>query len=341
MITPDPVVSIIILTYNQENTVGRTIDSILRQHIPVPYEIVIGEDASTDSTRTVCMDYAQRYPAIVRLMPEAPNKGLVRNYFDCVTACKGRFITDCAGDDEYMGTDSIHRMLELLRANPGAAAVAADWVKYYPHTGMQELIKVHPPRTVGEALLSCKYLGIMLSAMLYRAAPIKDMMASHPHLLQGGGFRCEDLPMFVALTRLGGFVHLPYPVYRYSIYEGSVSNPSSVSDTFHFMVHNAECTWQMALGYNISPVDYERPMRPMLEYMTLLAFRSGSAEYARIAREASERYGIKLRGIPRMKAFAMRHILLWHILKKITPRRETLLGSNIGRKICNLLFGKG
>jgi glycosyltransferase involved in cell wall biosynthesis len=80
-------VSVIVVTYNQHDSIARTLDSILMQKCRLPIEIVVGDDASTDSTRAVCEDYVRRYPHIVRLMPAAPNKGVVDNYFDCLLAC--------------------------------------------------------------------------------------------------------------------------------------------------------------------------------------------------------------------------------------------------------------
>ena len=79
-------ISVIVTTYNQEHTIGRTLDSIIKQRCHLPIEIVLGEDCSTDNTRSVCEDYAERYPDVVRLMPKTPNKGLVDNYFDCLLA---------------------------------------------------------------------------------------------------------------------------------------------------------------------------------------------------------------------------------------------------------------
>ena len=46
-------ISVIVATYNQEDTIARTLDSILMQRCHLPIEIVVGEDCSTDSTRTV------------------------------------------------------------------------------------------------------------------------------------------------------------------------------------------------------------------------------------------------------------------------------------------------
>ena len=48
------IISVIIITYNQQDTIGRSIDSVLMQKCHLPYEIIIGEDASTDDTRAIC-----------------------------------------------------------------------------------------------------------------------------------------------------------------------------------------------------------------------------------------------------------------------------------------------
>ena len=55
-------ISVIVCTYNQEDTIGRTLDSILCQECHLPYEIVIGEDCSTDGTLAVCNAYQQAHP---------------------------------------------------------------------------------------------------------------------------------------------------------------------------------------------------------------------------------------------------------------------------------------
>lgn len=42
--------SIVVLSYNQEKLLPKTLDSILNQSV-MPYEIVICDDASTDNTK--------------------------------------------------------------------------------------------------------------------------------------------------------------------------------------------------------------------------------------------------------------------------------------------------
>ena len=69
----EEMISVVVVTYNQEKTIARTLDSILCQRCHLPIEIVIGEDASTDNTRAICEDYAKRYPHAIPV--QAPAKG--------------------------------------------------------------------------------------------------------------------------------------------------------------------------------------------------------------------------------------------------------------------------
>lgn len=62
-----PLVSVIIVTYNQESTIARAIDSVLSQECNFRFEIILGEDCSTDKTRKICIEYANKFPDIIKL----------------------------------------------------------------------------------------------------------------------------------------------------------------------------------------------------------------------------------------------------------------------------------
>lgn len=61
-----PLLSVAVITYNQEQYIAQTLDSILSQEHEYPYEIVVGEDCSSDGTRKIVEDYASRYPDIIK-----------------------------------------------------------------------------------------------------------------------------------------------------------------------------------------------------------------------------------------------------------------------------------
>jgi glycosyltransferase involved in cell wall biosynthesis len=63
--------SVVVVTYNHERFIAQALDSILAQRVNFDYEIVVGEDCSTDSTRDILMDFHRRYPGrIVPLLRE-------------------------------------------------------------------------------------------------------------------------------------------------------------------------------------------------------------------------------------------------------------------------------
>ncbi len=94
--------SVCVITYNQEQYIVQTLDSIMNQKHNYSYEIVIGEDCSTDNTKKVLLDYVEKYPGIIKPIFNNPNKGLLKNYYNTLSNCKGKYIMECAGDDYWL-----------------------------------------------------------------------------------------------------------------------------------------------------------------------------------------------------------------------------------------------
>lgn len=80
--TEKPLVTVVILTYNQERFVGQAIESAVGQMCDFPFEVLVVDDCSTDGTADVCRSYAEGYPQTVRFVRNEKNKGLIDNYFD-------------------------------------------------------------------------------------------------------------------------------------------------------------------------------------------------------------------------------------------------------------------
>ena len=128
------IISVIIITYNQQDTIGRSIDSVLMQKCHLPYEIIIGEDASTDDTRTICQDYAKKYPDIIRLFCNEHNKGITDNYIDCLLQSRGKYIADCAGDDFWTDPMKLEKELCVMEEYPNVTMVITNWQFYNEQT---------------------------------------------------------------------------------------------------------------------------------------------------------------------------------------------------------------
>lgn len=117
-------VSIFMLTYNQEAFIAKAIEGVLMQKTSFRYQLVIGEDCSSDATRQICESYAAQYGDRIKLLPSpAVNAGLITNYMRTITACDGTYIAICDGDDYWIDENKLKKQVGFLNCNPDFSIV--------------------------------------------------------------------------------------------------------------------------------------------------------------------------------------------------------------------------
>lgn len=109
--------SVFVVTYNQEQYIRQCLDSIISQQVNFDYEVVIGEDCSTDNTPTICDEYAAKYPQI-KVYHHATNKGLLGNWEFVMNKCQGEYIALLEGDDYWIDPNKLQRQVDWLDAHP-------------------------------------------------------------------------------------------------------------------------------------------------------------------------------------------------------------------------------
>ena len=126
-----PTVSVALCTFNGERFVGEQVASILAQH-PLPAEIVLSDDASTDATVSIVEDAVARFSAehpdggvTLRVLRNPRALGVVRNFEQAVTATTGEFIILCDQDDRWV-PGRIARELAAFADQPDLVLVHAD-----------------------------------------------------------------------------------------------------------------------------------------------------------------------------------------------------------------------
>ncbi|MFT5601449.1 MAG: glycosyltransferase involved in cell wall biosynthesis [Flavobacteriales bacterium] len=70
-------ISVCMITYDHGDFIAEAIEGVILQVSNEPFELVIGEDFSTDDTRRICEEYQQKYPDIIRLLPSIRNWGVM------------------------------------------------------------------------------------------------------------------------------------------------------------------------------------------------------------------------------------------------------------------------
>lgn len=121
-----PVVSIIVITYNQKEYLRECLDSIINQVVDFPIEIIIGDDCSIDGTTNICCEYQKKYPKFVKLILNEKNIGLVRNYLSVLSHCNGRYIAQIAGDDYWCDMNKLSIQKSYLDMNANVGLVYTD-----------------------------------------------------------------------------------------------------------------------------------------------------------------------------------------------------------------------
>lgn len=107
-------VSIVTITYNQEGVISQTLDAILSQKTQFDFELIIGEDCSTDNTLEIVLNYRKRYPKIIKVITSDSNVGIEKNYLRCYKACNTEYVAICDGDDYWIDPLKLQKQVDFL-----------------------------------------------------------------------------------------------------------------------------------------------------------------------------------------------------------------------------------
>ena len=113
--------SVAMITYNHERFIAQAVESVLAQKVNFDFEVVIGEDCSTDNTRNIVAELQQQYPVRIVALMRPDNLGAMRNLQETLAACKGQYIALLEGDDYWTCEDKLQRQVEFLDSHPECA----------------------------------------------------------------------------------------------------------------------------------------------------------------------------------------------------------------------------
>jgi RimJ/RimL family protein N-acetyltransferase/glycosyltransferase involved in cell wall biosynthesis len=122
-----PLVSVFMMVYNHAAFIEEAINSVLIQKADFDFEVVVGEDCSTDESRAILLNIASRYPGKFKLLLHSQNVGAVNNQNAILTACNGKYIAMLEGDDYWLDNDKLRKQCEFLETNEDYALVATSY----------------------------------------------------------------------------------------------------------------------------------------------------------------------------------------------------------------------
>jgi glycosyltransferase involved in cell wall biosynthesis len=124
-----PKVSVCVITYNHEKYIRKCLQSLIDQTTDFYFEVIVGEDCSTDGTRAIIKEFVDNYPQIFKSILHDKNVGGCDNYRAVHFASRGQFIAHIDGDD-YWHTEKLQSQIDFMESHPNCAAVYTNaWVE--------------------------------------------------------------------------------------------------------------------------------------------------------------------------------------------------------------------
>jgi glycosyltransferase involved in cell wall biosynthesis len=115
---PPPKVSVVMIAFNVERFIAQALDSVLMQEVDFDYEVVVGDDASTDRTREILVDYASQHPDRIRLILRPENVGMNPNFIATFFEARGDYVALLDGDDYWLSPKKLQKQVEFLDGHP-------------------------------------------------------------------------------------------------------------------------------------------------------------------------------------------------------------------------------
>lgn len=220
------IVSISCITYNHEKYIEQTIQSFLMQKTNFKYEILIHDDASTDSTPGIIKKYHKKYPNIIKPLLQKENqwsKGVsIINYTFNHKRAKGKYIALCEGDDYWTDPYKLQKQIEYMESNANCSLCthAVDIIDEQS----EEIMNIIRPKNSDSRIDSKEFIAgggmfIGTNSIVYR----KKLMDNPPDWYFDAPVGDYPLQIFLAINGEAYYMDESMATYRASV-PGSWSN---------------------------------------------------------------------------------------------------------------------
>lgn len=116
----DIMVSVCISTYNHEDFIKDALNSVLEQECRFEYEVILSNDASTDYTHDVIVNYIANHPKAdkIRYYNQEKNLGINDNLIFTLEQVKGKYVALLEGDDYWLDMQKLQKQFDFMEENP-------------------------------------------------------------------------------------------------------------------------------------------------------------------------------------------------------------------------------
>jgi glycosyltransferase involved in cell wall biosynthesis len=221
-----PLVSVCPITYNHAKHFSQAVESILSQQVDFEFEIIVGEDESSDGTREIALEYQRNFPDKIKVLLHS-RKDVIYvngratgrwNFVDTLSQAHGKYIALLSCDDFWTDPHKLQKQVDVMEAHP-EYSVCGHWTVNVDENG--DLLSSQPltGKSCPEIFSTEHALNgtpLIPNSWLFR----RFDLASHPQYSLFLGLPAGDDPLMLMLLGRGLGYCIRQDMSAYRIHSG-------------------------------------------------------------------------------------------------------------------------
>jgi glycosyltransferase involved in cell wall biosynthesis len=322
----EPLVSIMMITYNHAPFIGQAIEGVLQQKTSFSFELVIGEDCSTDGTREIVFEYKKKYPDIIRVIASDTNVGMIKNGLRTMNACRGKYMAFCEGDDYWQSLHKLQIQADYLENHPECGMVFSDCDVYDNRSkklirnvryssGYQSLEKFSIEQILGNEKI--KRWPWTCTAMIRRDLS-EQVIERDTYLHQREQFLLGDVQLWAELALISEVVYIPECLATYRVVNESATHNADPRKVLLFWISLSEMELYLCDKHKLSENIRRKAEQVWLDKSLQLAFHDRNDKLALEVKKKKQRFT----WIEWLRYLGARNIIFYYIYSMASMLRN-------------------
>jgi glycosyltransferase involved in cell wall biosynthesis len=250
-----PMVSVWMITYNHELYLKRALESVFSQKLNFDFEVVVGDDCSSDDTRSILKSFENNYPDIIKAVYNQLNEGAYDNAHNkTMPLCIGKYVAVLEGDDYWIDPNKLQKQVDFLEKNPDYGMVCTDYNRFYQQSGEVKkncfrLKKYESEVKFDDYILDRSTIGT--ATVMFRKSLYDSYVRDIPDAIRRS-FNVGDTPMWLYFALKSRIGVLPDVTAVYRILGDSACHFTSPHQHYNFVIKGFEVPDYFISNYNVS-----------------------------------------------------------------------------------------
>jgi len=285
----EPLVSVNMITYNHAAYIAQAIEGVLQQKVNFPFELIIGEDCSTDGTREIVLEYQKKRPDVIRVITSEKNVGAGNNALRIMKACRGKYIAYCEGDDYWHHPEKLQKQVDYMEGHQECGLVYSSYDIYYAKSGKRinnyishqkwEMPKKPDMVAFIEAKREMRF-GVLTCTTMVRRTLVEQVVESDSYLHLSRSFSRGDTQLWAEIAHISSIHYIPESLATYNQTEESATRSKDIMGPVRLQISDAELGLYLCNKYNLPSSTRNEMEAVKYNGLLRLAFHTRRAELA-------------------------------------------------------------